>query len=240
MNPRSDSAWLSALRRRVLHARHLKCAIGRPCQSYDCVRRAWRGSLRPNGSALVRVPSAGLLFRRRRASIAGESRRDPRSPVNSPRLRAAKLCSVRVMLFRPSRPSVGSARKGRGLEPLARSIRLGRVHRAGGVPPVESTAPAPQSTPVTPPLASRRKKRRRWHPGRESWPQGQLSTDCTPIAGVHVNQTEPARLVRGVRASADFPPAVQPDSIQTRHAQGRPTARTPFTSRDSIPQSDAT
>ena len=58
-----------------------------------------------------------------------------------------------------------------------------------------STAPAPQSKPVTPPRASWRRSRRRWHSGlgRESWPQGQLVADTTPIAGVYVNQTSKAR-----------------------------------------------
>jgi len=81
-------------------------------------------------------------------SIAGESRRDPRSPVNSPRLRAARLCSVRVMLSRPSRPSIESARKEEGENPRA-------FNQLGTRPPSRcgdarrSTAPAPQSKPVT-------------------------------------------------------------------------------------------
>jgi hypothetical protein len=66
------------------------------------------GSLGPCGPALVRVPSAGRMFRRRRASIAAESRRDPRSRVSSPRLRAAELCSVCLMVVKPSRLSLRS------------------------------------------------------------------------------------------------------------------------------------
>ena len=101
---------------------------------------------------MVRVPSAGRVFRRRRASIAAAIRRDPRSRVNSPRLRAAELCSVCVMVVKPSRPSGGSARKGRGLKPP-------RINQVETWPPGRwgnarrSTAPAPQSKPVT--LASR-------------------------------------------------------------------------------------
>jgi hypothetical protein len=104
------------------------------------------GVARTVRSALVRVPSDGRVFRRRRASIAAESRRDPRSRVNSPRLRAAELCSVCVMLIKPSR---GSARKGRGLEP--RRVHLGRDAATGRWGNAHrSTAPAPQSKPVTP------------------------------------------------------------------------------------------
>ena len=66
------------------------------------------------GSALVRVPSAGRVFRRRRASIAAESSRDPRSRVSSPRLRAAQLCSVCVIVVKPSRPSWVRAERKRG------------------------------------------------------------------------------------------------------------------------------
>jgi hypothetical protein len=71
---------------------------------------------------------------------------------------------LRVMVFKPSRPSVGSAPKEEGQNPRA-------VNQFGTRPPGwwdnvdRSTAPAPQSKPVTPPHASWRTKRRRWHPG---------------------------------------------------------------------------
>jgi hypothetical protein len=67
-----------------------------------------------------------------------------------------------------------------------RSIRSGRGHRAGGVTPVEVRHRLRTSKPVTP--ASR----------RESWPQGQLVYDCTPIAGAYV--TRPRKLARATRA----------------------------------------
>jgi hypothetical protein len=93
-----------------------------------------RGGARSDGAGLrwSGCPSAGRVFRRRRASIAAESRRDPRSRVNSPRLRAAELCSVCVMVVKPSRPSGGSARKGRrGLEPPR--VQSGRDAATGPV-----------------------------------------------------------------------------------------------------------
>ena len=84
---------------------------------------------------------------------------------------------------------------------LARSIRLGRVHRAGGVTPVE-VRHAPQSKPVTPALhASRRRSHRRWlrawaeNPGRRAsspstvlllrafvWGTGVRSLEASPLA----------------------------------------------------------
>jgi hypothetical protein len=76
------------------------------------------------------------VFRRRRASIAGESLSDPRSLVNSPRLRAAELYSVRFIIFRPSLSLYRVARKEEGRRTPARSIGLRRVHRPGGVTPV--------------------------------------------------------------------------------------------------------
>jgi hypothetical protein len=97
---------------------------------------------------LVPGPSARRVFRRRRASIAGESRNDPRSRGNSPRLRAAELCSVRFMIFKPSRPSIGSCARRRGVEPP-------RFNQIETRPPGQwgnacrRTAPAPQSKPVT-------------------------------------------------------------------------------------------
>jgi hypothetical protein len=92
-------------------------------------------SLGPCGSALVRRPSSRWMFRRPRAYIAGESRSDPRSRVSSPRLRAAELCSVRVIVFKPSRPSSRVRGTNRARTP-AQSVRLRRVHRAGGVTPL--------------------------------------------------------------------------------------------------------
>jgi hypothetical protein len=119
-----------------------------PCQSCDCPRYARRGSLGPYGSALVRVPSARRAFKRRRASTACETRRDPPSRSNSPRLRAAKVSSVHLIrCLGPSHPPVGSARNEYenpqvfseiGTRPPGRWCNAGR-----------NTAPAPQSKPVT-------------------------------------------------------------------------------------------
>jgi hypothetical protein len=75
------------------------------------------GSLGPTASALVRVSRAGRVFRRRWASIANETRRDPRSRSNAPRRRTARICSVRVMVVEafPSLCWIGA--QGRGQEP---------------------------------------------------------------------------------------------------------------------------
>ena len=109
-----------------------------------------RGGGRSDGAGLrwsgaIRWPGV----RRRRASIAAESRRDPRSRVNSPRLRAAELCSVCVMVVKPPVPLVGPRERQRGCNPRAFNRvetrppgRWGNAHR--------STARTPQSKPVTP------------------------------------------------------------------------------------------
>jgi hypothetical protein len=89
------------------------------------------------------------MFRRRRASTTGESGHDPGSRVNSPRLRAAQLCSVCVMVTKPSRPSIWVAREKDGVD-LRAFIGRDEATRAGGVTPVEVTPPAMQSKPVTP------------------------------------------------------------------------------------------
>ena len=109
---------------------------------------AWRGSLGPNESAWVGVASAGRVFRRRWASIAAETRRDPRSPANPPHRRAAKSCSVRVIGF-AFHPSVGTARKEEGREPQRVQPGCDEATEAGGVPPAGANQPAPQSKPVT-------------------------------------------------------------------------------------------
>jgi hypothetical protein len=67
---------------------------------------------------VVRVARADRVFRRRWTSTAA-TRRDPRSRANSPRLRAAESCSVRVIVFTFPIPSVGTARKEEGENPDA-------------------------------------------------------------------------------------------------------------------------
>jgi hypothetical protein len=66
---------------------------------------------------VVRSSRADRAVKRRWASIAERTRRDPRSRANSPRRRAARSCSVRVIVFTPSHPSVESARKEEGENP---------------------------------------------------------------------------------------------------------------------------
>ena len=141
------SAWLAVACRRVLHSRDSNCGIGRPCWSCDCVRYVSGGSLGPTGCATVRASSARRAFRRRWASTACESNRDPR--LNSPRLRAAECCRLRVIVLTSSRPSVASAQKEEGENPRAfnqiETTPPGRRGNAG-----RSGTPTPQSKPVTP------------------------------------------------------------------------------------------
>ena len=76
-----------------------------------------------------------------------ERRHGPRSRLNSPRLRTARLCSVRVVIFKPSRLSIGTRGRKKARDP-ARLIGTkppGRWDNAD-----RSPAPAPQSKPVTP------------------------------------------------------------------------------------------
>jgi hypothetical protein len=136
MDPRSDRLRLPCCADVSCTPDGRNAASAGPCSSYDRGGYAWRGSLELTGCATVRASSARRAFRRRWASTACESRRDPGSRLSSPRLRAAESCRLRVMVLTSSRPSVGSARKGEGQNP-ARSVRLRRGHRGGGVTPVE-------------------------------------------------------------------------------------------------------
>lgn len=85
---------------------------------------------------MIRGLSARRLCRRRCALIAAEIRRDPRSFVNSPRLRAGRLCCVCVMVFNPS-PSVASEREEEGENPtpsVDRDASTKRARNARGAP----------------------------------------------------------------------------------------------------------
>jgi hypothetical protein len=95
---------------------------------------------------VVRVWRAGRAFNRRWTSIAEETRRDPRSRANSPRRRAARPCSIPVIVFMPFHPSVENARKEEGENPRA-------FNQIGTRPPgrwgnARRATPAPQSKPV--------------------------------------------------------------------------------------------
>jgi hypothetical protein len=85
--------------------------------------------------------------RRRLAATACEIRRDLRPRLSSPRLRADRLCSIRVMILEPPHPSIGITRKKRATRRALRKTGTrppGRLARLDG-----ATAPAPQSKPVT-------------------------------------------------------------------------------------------
>jgi hypothetical protein len=118
---------------------------------------AWRGWLGPTGTVLVKAPRARRAFKRRLASIAEETFRDPRSRIDSPRRRAAGSCSVRVIYSCLPNPLFGPPARERERTP-ARVAGLGRGHRAGGVTPVEqATSPAVKtSSPRLPPRDAER------------------------------------------------------------------------------------
>lgn len=132
------------------------------------------GSLGPNRSGLVPAPSTRRALSRRRASIACESWRDPRSRVNSSRLRAAKSRVLRVIVC-GAFPSLywwrteGEGKHSRAFNHVE-TKPPGRWDIAG-----RNTAPAPQSEPVTPAPRLVTRRRRRWPLGlgRELRPQGQ-------------------------------------------------------------------
>ena len=150
------------------------------------------GSLGPTRSALVRALTARRAFRRRRASTACESCRDPGSRSSSPRLRAAQLFCARVIVQAFPSLWLGAHGAKRGSRTPSvqrnRAATFGPVGGPGGRP-----QPAPQSKPVT--RTSRLVAQDRAVggirvQGRESWPQGQPPIDSTPIAGRYVNQTK--------------------------------------------------
>jgi hypothetical protein len=78
---------------------------------------SWGASFGPSGLPWSGCHRLARVLRHRQASIAGESRRDPRSQVNSPHLGAAQLCSVCVMVIKRSRPANWVARKENGVNP---------------------------------------------------------------------------------------------------------------------------
>ena len=134
-------------RSRLARPRHLKCGIAMRVVRSRQVRVA--GVARTVRGCLVRVPSARRVFRRRRASIADETPPRPAITIEfaSPaRRQVLSLVRHGLQAF-PSLCWV--ARKGRGQNPRA-------FNQIGTRPPGRwgnarrSTAPAPQSKPVTP------------------------------------------------------------------------------------------
>jgi hypothetical protein len=113
------------------------------------------------GPGAVRSPGV-------QSSLSVDCRQEPARAALTIELASPGRCPVlfpRRHGFTPFRPFVGCAPKEEGENPRA-------VNQIGTRPPGRwcnarsSTAPAPQSKPVTPaPLASWRRLRRRWHPG---------------------------------------------------------------------------
>ena len=60
---------------------------------------------------------------------------------------------------------------------------------------------------------------------RESWPQGQFTTDSTPIAGVYVKQT-PKILIGPVRGRIGPIPRPRPVPFATKLARAEPLSET--------------
>ena len=159
------------------------------------------GSLGPSGCALVPGRSARRVFRRRRASIAGESRSDPRSCVNSPRLRAAELCSVRFMVIKPSRPSRARAKREHEDPRAFRHIGTRPPGRWGNARRSTATGPAVKtSNPRLSPRGARSAvggiRARAQNPGRRA-------SSCSTLLRLHA-LCEPQlkgllELVRGLR-----------------------------------------
>jgi hypothetical protein len=159
---------------------------------------------------VVRAPSARRAFRRRWAWTACERRRNPRSRLSSPRLRAANSCLVRVILVWAFQSLCWVRAEGRGLKPRERSMTSRHAgHRADGVTP-RSRTPTPRSKPVTPTSRLVAQQRRRWHSslGRGFWPQGPATyrhySDCG-VCGVIPKRTIETAMHRGA------PPVAMPD-----------------------------
>ena len=148
MDPRSDRLRLPCCADVSCTPDGRNAASAGPCSSYDRGGYAWRGSLGPTGCATVRSSSARRAFRPRWASTACESRRDPAIAIefaSSARRRVLSPQGHGAHVF----PSLCRVRaQGRGLEPRAfgqiETRPPGRWGNAG-----RSTAPAPQSKPVT-------------------------------------------------------------------------------------------
>jgi hypothetical protein len=99
--------------------------------------------------------------------------------------------------FTPSHPPLLGPHARKRARTPARSIRLGRGHRADGVTAATSETPGPQSTPVTDTSRLVAQSRRRCNPACAENPGRRASThDCTPIAGVYVRQTQKSARTR--------------------------------------------
>jgi hypothetical protein len=141
------------------------------------------------GLVLARVLSARRAFRRRWASTACRSNRDPRPRWNSSSPRTTSSSRLRVTVFEPFRPSLGSAGRKRARTP-ERSIRWAQRHPATAPPRWRSYTLAVSTGPAVKPITHASRLVAQIAPSvafglgaEESWPQGQLRFDCTPIAG---------------------------------------------------------
>ena len=123
---------------------------------------------------MVRVVSTRRVRGRRLAATDSETRCDPRARLGSPRSRADRLCSVGILIFKPSRPSIGFARQKsqtrRELHQIATHPPDGGAgaYRARGTDPAVKT-----SNPCLTPRGARDAVGGISGLGGESWPQGQ-------------------------------------------------------------------
>ena len=167
-----------------------------------------------SGLVLARVLSACRALRRRWASIACESNRDPRPLWNSSRPRTTNSCRLCVTVCEPFRPSVGSAGRKRARTP-ERSIRWAQRHRVTAPPRWRSYTLAVSTGPAVKPITHASRLVAQIAPSvafglgaEESWPQGQLTFDCTPIVGgLCQSASIVSRAHPRARASADSSPA---------------------------------
>ena len=142
------------------------------------------------GLVLAWVRSARRALRRRWASIACESNRDLRPRWTSSRPRLTNSCRLCVTVCEPFRPSVGCAGRKRARTP-ERSIRRAQRHRVTAPPRWLSYTLAVSTGPAVKPITHASRLVAQIAPSvafglgaEESWPQGQLTFDSTPIVGV--------------------------------------------------------
>jgi hypothetical protein len=157
---RCGSALLAVLCRRVLDARHSNAPFAGAASRMKCVRYVCVAGIAPtdrvrHGPSIVRplgvktASGVDCLHEQPRAAIAIEFASPARRQVRLPQGRGVhvfpSLCRVRV--------------EGEG-EDLARSVRLRRGHRAGGVTPVQRVLrPRSQNQKPMPPASWRRSRR---------------------------------------------------------------------------------
>ena len=177
IDPRSDRRWLSVLCRRVLHARHSTCGLDRAVLVVRSRQVRVAGVAR---AVRVWVGPGAIRWPGVQASSGIDCRRQPLQSALSSQLATPARCRI-VFGLRHGRQAFPSlwwvrAERKRGQNPRA-------FNHVGTQPPSRwgnarrSTAPAPQSRPVTPAsrLVAQTTPLVACGLGLKSWPQGQLA-----------------------------------------------------------------